>query len=99
MLYGIEQSTDLRELATKVVKFRTQAAAERWARAGGGFAHDDPAAAKNFHHKLRALYEVEGRPPSKRELQRQADSWATPAYPRTVNDQLAYWICVHGRAL
>jgi hypothetical protein len=62
MIYGIEQTTDLRDRQTRIKKFTTKARALTWLSEGGKLAF--PGDPKNAHHRLRELWEVKGSKPS-----------------------------------
>lgn len=94
MFYGIEQSTDRRDLRTVIKKFSTQAALVKWMRAKTGeFTYDDPAAARNYHHTFRYGYEMNGRVDKKH---RAFTVQHSPTYPRNEADRLADYICCTG---
>ena len=97
MYYGIEQSTDMRALATIVRKFATRSSVEKWvASGGGGFTHKDPEASRNYHHTFRHAYEMAGRVDKRSEIMRRR---GTSMYPRSMADNLAHYVMVHGKEL
>lgn len=71
MIYGIEESTDLRNPRTVIKKFSSENAARKWAARGGGFTYDDPEAARNYHHTFRRVYRMpmRWRMPSKSKIE------------------------------
>ena len=75
MIYGIEDTTDLRASETKILKFTSKASALTWVGQLQGFAwpgsarDDIPVPQSNFHHRLRAVYDMPPgwRPPTPKE--------------------------------
>jgi hypothetical protein len=97
MIYGIEQTTDMRDPDTKIRKFSSLRQAERWAKDSGGFAWNGAVGSEvrptmqNFHRRMRAIYQMphSWRPPSKRELGAIAYRNSTSTYPCRRIDALA----------
>ncbi|MDA8209189.1 MAG: hypothetical protein M0Z92_09355 [Actinomycetota bacterium] len=96
MIYGIEQTTDMRYPETKIVKFTSRKRALAWLADDQGFAwaggarHDIPASQQNWHSRIRACYEVVGfRRPSDKKLREEAHRISTPTYRRNAADVLA----------
>ena len=81
MIYGIEETTDSRFPETKVVKFTSRTRAIAWAKTDQGFAwsgaarNDIPSVQQNWHRRLRAVYEVKDRRPSKAYFDREYEKW------------------------
>jgi len=95
MIYGIEQSTDLRCKQTVIKKFGSIKTAQKWAKNSGGFTYRNPEAARNYHHTFRYLYEFFGRLP-KKEVKVEM-SYSTSTYPVTEADAKARIIMRHGK--
>ena len=93
MFYGIEQSTDLRCLRTKVVKFTSRTSLLKWMAGGGGYTYADPDVARNHHHNLREGYEIKGRIRKSDGVFRDR---GTRDYPRNDADNLARYISIYG---
>lgn len=93
MLYGIEQSTDLRCPRTVVKKFSTLSSLLRWMEGGGGFTYDDPDVARNYHHTFRYGYKLIGRVNWKDQI---FSDRGTGFYPRNSSDNLASYIYKYG---
>lgn len=91
MIYGVEQSTDLRDPRTRIRRFRSEPAALSWAAHSGQFTYADPEGARNWHHTFRTLYRMPKgwRPPKPQTLFREAERQSTRDYPRTSDDMLA----------
>ena len=96
MLYGIEQTTDMRYPGTKIVKHASKKSALAWLHAAQDFAWvgaakgDIPVQQQNWHHRLRSLYKCERfRPSSLEKRIKKASEISTPTYRRTANDVLA----------
>jgi len=94
MIYGIEQSTDLRYPGTRIRKFSSEKAALKWKSRGGGYTHTDPDSVRNWHHTIRRVFRMPPgwRPPSRAKLRKEAKEKSTPSYPRNENDVLAAYI-------
>ena len=81
MIYGIEETTDSRFPETKVVKFTSRKRAIAWAKTDQGFAwpgaasEDIPIAQRNWHRRLRDIYEVSERHPSKAYFAKKYKDW------------------------
>lgn len=65
MLYGIEQTTDLRDRQTRIKEFpntkKGLIKAQEWAGGSGKLAFHDP---RNHHHRLRQIYRITGPKPT-----------------------------------
>lgn len=96
MFYGVEQSTDLRDRRTQIVKFNNISALEKWMKNSGRFTHENPEAARNHHHTFRYGYELKGRINFKDKIF--ADS-GSRTYPRNKNDNLATYLFRNGREI
>jgi hypothetical protein len=107
MIYGIEDTTDLRYPETKIEKFRSVAQALEWASHGGLFAwpgaasHLIPGPQQNFHHRLRKAYKMPTgwRPPGRREQDAYMERNRDSRYHRTADDFVAECIREHGERL
>ena len=81
MIYGIEETTDSRFPETKVVKFTSRTRAIAWAKTDQGFAwpgsarDDIPAIQRNWHRRLRVIYEVKDRRPDKAYFAKKYKDW------------------------
>lgn len=93
MLYGVEQSTDMRCKKTVIKKFTSKTQALKWKENSGKFTYDDPGAARNWHHTFRELYELEGRINKKDSIFSNRGSYT---YPRNTNDNIANYLYVYG---
>ena len=96
MIYGIEQSTDLRNKQTVIKKFTSITAANKWASISGGFTHKDPKEAKNYHHTYRRLFKLSGR------IDRKAEEFkerGTSTYPLNDEDRLANYVYRYGEPI
>lgn len=93
MYAGVEQSTDMRDLCTKVVFFRKEKDALKWLRVkrSGELLYANPAAARNGHRWFRQLYRLPAgwRRPSKKMLTSWCNTNGTPTYRRDESDALA----------
>lgn len=91
MIYGIEQSTDMRRPDTRIVRFASEAKARAWRSQGGGLTHGEHAdVVRNHHHTHRSLYTSNGfRAVATNADRREARRRSTSMYPRTANDVLA----------
>lgn len=88
--YGIEQSTDLRNPQTKIIRFRSKAAALKWRDAKNGeMTHADPAAARNYHRTFRSVYATTESLPSRKAMEDMAFRESTSMYPRRAEDIMA----------
>jgi hypothetical protein len=105
MLYGYEQTTDLRYPETKIRRFTSRKAAIDWLRAGrdkfawpGAADSSLPPVSQNWHRRLRRVFEMPRgwRPPSQKQLGIETARNATPTYHRTPNDELARHILLNG---
>jgi len=93
MLYGVEQSTDLRDRRTVIKKFTSLSNLRKWMKNGGDFTHEDPEAARNYHHDLRYGYEIKGCVNKKDNIFKDKGS---PTYPLTDKDKLAIYLRKYG---
>lgn len=93
MYYGVEKSTDMRDKRTVIKKFSSKTALLKWMKNSGGFTHDDPESARNYHHTFREGYELNGRINKKDKI---FNNRGTPTYPRNYNDNLASYLYVYG---
>ena len=93
MLYGIEQSTDMRCKRTVVKKFSSLSALKKWLENSGGYTYSYPDSANNWHHTFRSGYELIGRIDKKHKL---FHDNGTPTYPRNEQDKLASYIQMFG---
>ena len=81
MIYGIEETTDMRYPETKVVKFTSRKRALTWVKQDQGFAwaggarNDIPVQQQNWHRRLRDIYEVSERHPSKGYFEKKYEDW------------------------
>ena len=97
MFYGVEQTTDQRCPDTKIKKFTSLKQALKWRSNSGGYAwpgaarNDIPGPLRNFHHRLREVYEMPRgwRKPSSKQLNKEAWERSTSMYPRSSNEILA----------
>ena len=96
MLYGIEQSTDMRCPRTVVKKFTSENALRKWIAGGGGFTYADPEGARNHHRSFRSGHELSGRIDKNDKIFK---SYGTRDYPKNDTDNLAFYIQKHGREL
>ncbi len=71
MIYGIEESTDMRDPRTVIKKFTSVQSAKRWCANSGKFTHDNPETAQNYHHTFRTIYQspLGWRLPSKKQIE------------------------------
>lgn len=93
MIYGVEQSTDQRCKQTKIKKFTSKIAANKWAKHSGNYTHDDPESARNYHHTFRSLYDYSGRINKKDDIFKDNGS---RDYPRSEADKLAHYLWKYG---
>jgi len=93
MLYGIEQSTDMRCPRTVVKKFTSKATLLKWVNCGGNYTFNDPEGARNFHRSFRAAYELSGRINKSDPIFKDRGS---RDYPRNATDNLASYIFKNG---
>jgi hypothetical protein len=93
MIYGIEQSTDLRCSRTVIKKFTSEKAATAWAARAPGFTYTSPEIANNYHHTLRRIYNYRGRINKKDLIFQRKD---TPTYQKIDLDRLADYIKTYG---
>lgn len=94
MYYGIEQSTDLRDRKTKIVKFRYKGSLIAWIREKpSSYTYDDPVGARNHHKSFREGYHLEGRVNRGSYIFKDR---GTSLYPRTDNDNLASYAITFG---
>ena len=97
MIYGVEQSTDIRERRTKIVKFKSEASARKWKQTkSGNFTYDNPEEARNYHKTFRELYILDGKIDKKDSIFHQQ---GTSTYPRSYEDNLAMYIWKYGKEL
>ncbi len=81
MIYGIEETTDMRYPETKVVKFGSRNRAIAWVKDEQGFAwegaarNDIPSQQQNWHRRLRWIYLVKDRHPSKTYFAKKHEDW------------------------
>jgi hypothetical protein len=95
--YGIEQSTDMRAPQTRIIRFRSKAAALKWRdERGGELTHDDPEAARNWHHTFRSVYVTTEGLPSRKAMEAMAFRESTSMYPKTMQDIMARMIFMRG---
>ena len=81
MIYGVEETTDIRHPETVIVKFRTELQARKWAENSGGFAWSGaateslPRQSQNWHKRFRRIFLMPygWRPPSKKKLDKERD--------------------------
>jgi len=95
MIYGVEDSTDLRWKNTKIKRFRSIRQARRWALSL-------PDQSKIFGHKtFRRLYRMPTgwRPPSKKQLDNLARQNSSSTYPRYANDVLGTLCYIKGEEI
>ena len=99
MIYGIEQTTDVRYPETKVVKFTSRKRALAWVAEDQGFAwsgaarNDIPVSQQNWHRRLRELYEVSERNPGKTHWQQlRREHYRNSTRPYSATDYEARWI-------
>lgn len=94
MFYGISRSTDLRCPQTTVRKFSSKTALLKWmGKNSGNFTHDDPEAARNYHHTFKYGFELHGRMDTKNEVFK---DFGSRDYPRNKNDQVYVYLCRYG---
>lgn len=103
MIYGIDQTTDLRDLDTRIKKFTSKKAALIWKSQSGGYAwvgaadEDIAPSQQNWHRRFRHIYETKNwRPPSKKKLYELAIRDSSSTYPRNSLDILASLISNNG---
>lgn len=96
MLYGIEQSTDMRCPRTVVKKFTSRKALAYWLMGGGGYTYADPDSARNWHHSFRSGFELSGRIDKSNKIFKDS---GTPTYPRNATDNLATYIQTFGKSI
>ncbi len=91
MIYGIEQSTDMRCPQTVIAKFTSRRSAMRWLEPARLTHGEDAETVQNFHHTLRTAYEmpVGFRLPSPKQLSVRAFKNSSSAYPRNSRDIIA----------
>jgi hypothetical protein len=93
MFYGVEQSTDQRNLHTVIKKFSSKGNLLKWMKTSGGYTHDDPDGAQNHHHTFRYGYEYQGRVDTKNKIFKDC---GTSCYPRTPEDNLFLYLYKYG---
>jgi len=96
MYYGVEQSTDLRNPQTVIVKFKSRKMAFLWkneANKSGRSTYGDPESARNWHHTFRSVFLLYGKINKKDSL---FDDMGTSTYPRTFEDNLATYLYKYG---
>lgn len=96
MLYGIEQSTDMRCPRTVVKKFTSKKQLLEWMKTSGNFTYADPEKARNWHRTFRYGYELHGRVDRKDSC---FNNIGTSTYPRNGQDNFADYICKHGNRI
>ena len=103
MIWGIEQSTDMRNPRTVIKKFSTRKSALKWASESGGYSDKGaannalPVPSQNWHHSFRYVWETNGwRSPSVAKLDEMAWKISTSTYPRYARDVLASLIEKNG---
>lgn len=96
MIYGVEQSTDLRDRRTKIKKFTSLRSALKWASSSGGFTHDNPEEARNYHRTFRELYELNGKVNYKDKI---FTNNGTPTYPCSKEDNLAMYLYAYAEEI
>lgn len=107
MIYGIEETTDLRSPETKIKKFASKLRAIKWSENSGGLAWEGsakkgiPVSQQNWHHRYRYVYSMPlgWRSPSKKKLSETARLYSTGTYYTTMNDILATSIRNDGEAI
>ena len=107
MIYGIEQTTDLRNRETKVEKFSSMAKAIKWGKRGGAFAWNgasrsdiDPQT-QNWHRRLRSIYQMPygWRPPSRTKLDEVVQKSYSSTYYCSRHDALANAVIKDGEEI
>ena len=96
MIYGVEQSTDLRDRRTKIKKFTSLQSALKWVSSSGGFTYDNPEEARNYHRTFRELYELKGSVNYKDKI---FSNSGTPTYPCSKDDNLATYLYVYAEEI
>lgn len=94
MFYGVEQSTDLRDRRTNIVKFKSETALKKWLSLGQcKLTYSDPDAARNHHHTLKYGYELARRVDRKDPIFKYS---GTSTYPCTQEDNLVNYLYKYG---
>jgi hypothetical protein len=96
MLYGIEQSTDMRDKRTVIKKFTSQKAALAWAKNSGGYTYADPVGARNHHKTFRYVYDLPNGLRHYIKAVEKCFSYATNTYPVSRSDAEASVIQEYG---
>ena len=107
MIYGIDQTSDMRHPETKIRKFSSRKQAERWAEDSGGIAWKGAVTSsvrssmQNFHRRFRSIYLMPHRwmPPKDRELYTIVCRNSTSSYPCSRLDALASAIVRDGESI
>jgi len=94
MFYGFKRSTDMRDTNTKVAKFKSKDQLLQWMGIDNGkLTHDDPVAARNYHHDFKYGFELEGKVDKKDAIFKERGSTTYPLYE---NDLLYLYVSKHG---
>lgn len=103
MYFGIEQSTDLRNPQSLIVKFAKieKKKVKTWffSKINGEFTYANPDAAHNHHHTFRYIYEYDGQLIiTKKEIE-EIKKYSTSTYPIYTEDARAQIIKKYARLL
>jgi len=96
-IYGIEQSTDMRDKRTIIKTFSSESTALKWKEYSGHLTHGENAEVqKNYHHTFRCVYVLVGRLPTPKSIEKIRSEWRHSIYAKSVNDVKADYISSNG---